>query len=66
MFGCGKHLLQIVHLTHFFKKEPNETCSKKRAKRQAFNFTLDKLTNHSSEGKGEEKWKERGEEKGQW
>ena len=34
--------------------------------KQDFNFTLDKLRNHRREGKGEEKWKERGEEKGQW
>ena len=50
----------------FFENEPNETCSKKQAKRQAFNFTLDKLRNHGSKRKGEAKWKERGEEKGQW
>ena len=50
----------------FFENEPNETCSKKRAKRQAFNFAIHKLRNHTSEGKGEKQLKERGEEKRQW
>jgi len=53
MFGCGKHLLQIVHLTDFLKTNLTKVAVKKGQK-TGF-FAPDKLENHTSEGKGEEK-----------
>ena len=51
-------------LSRFFENQPNEICSHlgEKASKDTF-LRLEKLQNHSNEGKGKEKKKERGEGK---
>ena len=50
--------------SRFFENQPNEICShlSEKASKDTF-LRLEKLQNHSNEGKGKEKKKERGEGK---
>ena len=50
--------------SRFFENQPNEICSHLSEKASKGRFLKpEKLQNHSNEGKGKEKKKERGEEK---
>ena len=53
--------------SRFFENQPNEICSHLSEKASKGKFLKrEKLQNHSNEGKGKEKKKERRDEKKQW
>ena len=68
-FLCLKYIharfaLYLSLSSQFFETQPNEICSHLSDKASKGSFLmLDKLPNHSNEGKGKEKKKERGEGK---